>query len=686
MSDAPDRLMDAALRPLTEHPEQHQAGRMLLEGMAPQATHPGADAMMARWDAVDTATRRPPLRWMLGAMLVLLSAWGLLVTINEGLFYKRALGWLGLGTMLWTPGDSHELIAKGLSEKNKFLLFGDLSKPAASDRMLALWDSAPDNPAYFAEYAMTYRADHGEYPPEFLATARRLDPANAWFTYHAAADLARNSVKKAKQSYQARKAGETPTWIVLDQAKLNQALALLREASQQKDCVNRQKELVAGRLPLLPQDNQMSRVLAQCHVSGYIAADITLRYLSEVIAAQAWLLGDAGDAAGFRQLLGDADAFIMACGSMRHPTLVDVLLLKANAGTAIRNLQPAAAQLGMPEAALRLKRIKDRLAQLSEDQKNRRPSDQLALRSSLLAGSIDFMQSLVKSPPALMDDALKPGRMIEHLMFARAGSLALWAVLGVGLLVLAVFRYCLPAWMLRLAQRMNALLLPIDWAWLTVAGVLLPFGCVTVLLRCTRLGGQDWGIKATGLILPAADFLALALLLLVVPALIARWRLGRRAAALGICSGNQWPGWLAVAAGLAFVPVLGMSAPILREQSSFGLDWNFAGHWLTWRFALLVPLMLWILCNIVRALAVKFTSQFAAAVVALALIPAYACGMLLSMVSVPVYQAAQTCWERQDPMTEVATNGLNRYEGELAEQLLLEVRQALELEDIQRER
>lgn len=683
MPDATERLTEAALRPLAEDPAQHQAGMGLLASMV-QASHPGADAMIARWDAVDARPGHPLWRRALAVALVLLSAWVWVSAVREGLWYKRALGSLGFGTWVVASTNTRAMIEEiggGLGEREKLLLFGDLSKKSESERMLALWNSAPDHPAYFAEYAITYRVDHGEYPPDFLATARRLDPDNAWFIYQAAADLAHNAVKKEKQSSQARKAGETPTWILMDEARLNQALALLGEAGKQKHCVNRQKELVAARIPLLPQANQISRMASLCYVSGFVASDFSMRFLTEAVAAKAWLSGEAGDAAGFRQVLGDADAFVAAFGRMDHPTLVEVLLLKANAAMMVRNLQAAAEKLGLEEESGRLKRIKGNLDQASADLKNRRNNEQMDRRSGLLAGSIDILRDQVKAPPPLTDDDLKPGRMTDHLTLARLGSLAVWVVLGVGLLALAVFRYCLPAWLLRLAQRMNALLLPVDWAWLLGAGVLLPFGHVTALARFTPLGGQDWGIKATGLILPTADFLALALLMLAMPVWIARWRIGRRAAAMGMGAGRSLLGWLAVVAGLAFVPVLGMSAPMLLTQSSMGrIDWNLKDHWFSWRFALLVPLMVGISGSVVRALAVAFTRQFSRAVVALALIPAYACGMLLLMVSVPVYKAAQSCWERHDPMTEVSPQGFIRYERDVANQLLKEVRTMLELE------
>ncbi len=686
MSDATDRLLDAALRPLADFPEQRQTGLELLEKLR-KPDHPGAAAMLARWEVVDARPRRRWWRRALALALVVLSVWVGGGAVRDGMRYRRVLWHFGCSGCYEAGAveKSRTLICEGLSERDRFLLFGDLSQQSRSGQMRALWDSDPANPAAYAAYAFAYkRENQGSFPQDFLETAERVDPDNSWFTYHAAGALALNSVKKERQTSAARKAGDAPAWKVVNEEKLNQALAVLRKATMHKQFVNRQTELIAERVPLLPQPDLVSRVDSGFILLDYFGLDCNTQYLSDAIAAQAWKLGEAGDATGFKQLLGDAETFMRAFDGMKNPTLLDGLILRANGGRLIANLHSAAGKLGLAEEAAQLGRIKDRLEQWSEQRVRREESPESGaskMRCGLGNKGIISLRAMVKSPPPLPDADLQPGRMAEHLLASRACSLAVWVMLGLGLLAVVVYRFCLPPAVLRLAQRVNELLQPIDWAWLLVAGVLLPFGYVTALMRLTPLGGQDWGIHATGWTLPAADFLALALLLLVVPVWVARWRLSRRAAALGICSGNPLIGWLAVAAGLAFVPVLGLSAPMLIDECGLGrMDWNFENPSFIWKSVLLVPLLLLILASVVRALAVPFTRQFSRAVVALAVIPAYACGMLLVMLSLPVYQAAQVSWEHHDALTKLTANGGTRYEGEVARQLLQEVREVLELD------
>ncbi len=673
MSDTSERLMAAALQPFAETPELRLAATKVLEKMVPQS-HPGAAEAIARWEALAVRKQRygPLWRSALTLALVWLSAWVLLHAVAEGLRYRRVLGVAESSSAGRTSHPDADLLI-GLSEKEKFRLFGDLTKPTKSEQLQALWESAADDPSCFAAYATNYRGDHGKYPPDFLATARRLDPGNAWFTYLAAGELASQAVKSEIQTSQARRAGELRSWKITDEAKLEEALALLRVANQEKSCVNRKTEFVAARMPSFRQDDQ----LARWELLGYLIEDfsadvISLRNLHEAIAAKAWLIGGSGDASQFKPLLADADGFLQRVGGMERPSIIHALVHKSNAFQLTRYLQAAAEKLGLDEDAARLGKIKQRFDQWTAAKKGSDSgsrADVLRMHSGLsIQPGIFYLHNLAMNPPPLADEDLQPGRMIDHLLVARAGSLVLLVLLGLALLAVALYRFCLPQAVLRLAQHMNALLMPVDWAWIFGAGLLLPFGYVTALTRLTPLGGQAWGLKALYGMLPAADFLAMGLLLLVVPALVARWRLGRRAAALGVCPGPALLSWLAVVSGLAFVPLFGLMAPPFESIEARAV----------WRVILLVPLLLVIFSIVVRALAVSFSRQLSRAAVALTLIPAYACAMLLLVASMPVYQAAQASWQKREKMSEVMANGSFRWENEVADEILKEVRELLE--------
>ncbi len=687
MPDAVDNLTEAALRPVAGNAMMHEAGRELLDKCVLDVPA-AAEAMIARWNAVDARHRRPLWRWALAGLLGVVSAWVLVDGVREERQYRQVCSrfWnLGLGK----TGDEHEMFGQNLNGTAKFLLFGDLSKQTQSERLLALWHSAPRNPGYFAEYARAYLKDHGSHPPDFLETARQLDPDNAWFTYAAAGSLAKNAVKSQSPNDRTPKA--VPTWEIRDEAKLDQSLALLREASGQRQYINRHRQLFEERIPMLPQSDRMSRIASFSYLGGQFDLAINWFALSKAIAAKAWLLGEAGDVEGFKQLLGDAETHIATAGRLEGSSLITVLVFKACATTMLRNLQPAAEKLGLAEEATRLKRINDRLEQWRKDRDARekredpRYQEEITRHGSLFDSSEVKIRHLVAFPPPIPDEDLKPGRMADHLLVARGCSLAVWMFLGICLVLTTLFRFRARRVSLLLARRINALLLPADWAWMLGAGVVLPFGYVTVLTRFTALGGRDWSLRGLGLILPTADFLALGLLMIAVPVLIVRWRLGRRAAALGLCRENSLWGWLAVAVTAAFVPALGMMDPAkaipldwFKFDLLFGVvDWNPG---VVWQLGLLLPLALWIAVTSMRALLGTRARQLSRGAVALALIPVYACGMLLLMVSMPIYKAAQTHWERCDPMTAITANGVTRYENALTRQFLQDVRGMLELE------
>jgi hypothetical protein len=673
MSDVSDRLKELALRPLGDSAELRQPAELALAETMP-AAHPEAAAAIARWEAVDERGRPAGRwRWALAVVLIALSAWVLASTIREALRYRP------LVALDWFEGlpEADKLLTDGMNERDRFLLLGDVTQTSAAERLRALWASAPENLGYFAAFARAYRSEHGNYPPDFLATARRLDPGNAWFTYLAAADVAHAAVKKISLSSKDRKAGKVTTWEIKDAVRLEQALALLREASAEPQCRNRAKDFIAGQRPLLPQSDLPGRFASVYYLGDHFGPGFVLRYLIEAIAAKAWQLGEAGDAAGLRTLAAEAETFLRNFAEPSEPTLLDGLFLKSFAVGMVWNLHAAAEKVGLEAEAARFKAIKESLLQLKErlaQQAEDFDYETLAQRSGTIGGQVAVnIQRLVLAPPPLSAADLTPGRMTELMLAVRAGALAIWILLGCGLLALGIRRWTQPKWRSLLARRLTALLRPGDWLLILGAGVLLPFATLTAVICWTPLGGREWGLIKGGGFLPlGAALVTLALLLLVVPGLLAAWRLARRAAPLGLGGGGLLLGWQAVACGLALIPAVGLVEP--PTATSRGA--------LTAKGLLLLPLVLFMLAAIARALFGKPGRRLFGSAVALTLVPSYALGMVLLIASMPLYRHAQTRFERQDPMMELGPNGITRHEAAIARIMLAEIREALELEPV----
>lgn len=74
--------------------------------------------------------------------------------------------------------------------------------------------------------------------------------------------------------------------------------------------------------------------------------------------------------------------------------------------------------------------------------------------------------------------------------------------------------------------------------------------------RLTPLGGRQYGVSSMEYLLPAVHFLGLLLLWLVVPVMVARWRLGRRMRVFRFPKTARL-NWLVVLCAAAFIPASG---------------------------------------------------------------------------------------------------------------------------------
>ena len=254
MSENPGRLIEAAVRPLADNPELQLAAANLLEEAAANARGE-AGAALARWEAIDAGKRRPWVKWALLAVLAVVSAWAWAGAVKDYRGYWRRYK-LVLEFVIDEPGNRQALehdLARHQDERGRLLLLGDVTKTTVSERMQGLWDSAPDNPAYFMEFAGAYLRDHEQLPPGFLETARRLDPDNSWFSYFAAALNLKDAVAAQIQSKGERDAGAAKAWTIRDPQKLADAIALLHQASGQARFDSYQTRMLRERMPFIPQ-------------------------------------------------------------------------------------------------------------------------------------------------------------------------------------------------------------------------------------------------------------------------------------------------------------------------------------------------------------------------------------------------------------------------------------------------
>lgn len=687
MSALKSRLVETAVRPFSDDAELRCSAAGFLEArVSPTAD---AESMITRWDEADARKRKPFWHVVLWAVVGMVSLGIGISVFDEVSRLTPWVKWHASGSFMTpTPVNAGRRAISKLSDSDKLLLVGDLSKETKSERKEALWRSDPDRPEYFADYAAAFIADHEELPPDFLKTARRIDPNNAWFTYQAAAVEAKDAVKKQPRKGK-RVAGawvyDTPTaWDILDQAALDRALDLLREARSQPMYSDYETDLLRKRLPLLPQGNFIDQLdSSACLGDVSVFPSLRLRLLADVLAAQAWSLGEAGDIPGYREISGDGDLLLRKMYHGGPSTLVNELVAQVLVLTLAENLALAAEKLGLENEASRWTAVAKSMRDVKDERDSRKflmdgkPADPTAVTGGILGGSIAMIAKQPKHQPRLTNADLEPLRLFDHELLSRLSSYLVWVALGMSACLVAAYRFRVSVMSRRLAQRMEDLLRPSDWGWIIAVGVLLPFVLVMVVNRLTPLGGRAFGVSGLEVLLPAGHFLGLFLVWLTLPVQVVRWRLMKRAGGFGFAKPAR-SGWLAVTCAAAVVPLLGW-AVISRVGDAWLEDFS---RW-PWQFHAAVGCAgvatLWILGSISLAMLGRADRHLNRATSGLVLVKAYAVAMLITALASSGFKASENYWFARDWMSkfDVAGPGWSAIESKISAQMRKELRETL---------
>ena len=698
MDDSKKRLIEAAVRPFSDNAEMRLSAADFL-GQRGTANDDAAAAMLDRWNEVDG--RKQKSFWHIGlwVMVAVASMATVYLDFDEISRLGRWGKWISGGSIFAPLPDTTQRVASKLSETDKLLLFGDLAKDSKSERKEALWRSEPENPAYFADYAGAFISDNDKLPPDFLETARRIDPTNAWFTYLAAAVEARDAVKsKSRKSkrVEGKLVFESPReWEILDQARLDRAMELVREARNQPKYNDYSIELLRKRLPLLPQVTSIEQLDSiSCLVAISTFSNLRQRTLADAISAKAWSLGESSDASGFREISSDGDQFLRRICSAESGTLVDELVKSVSAKSITESFGQAAEKLRLANDAAHWKAITKRLIDRQEGRNSRefivdgKAVEPGTRTGGFMTGSLETVAKQAETQPPLTAADLKPMRLHDHEFLSWIFGYGSWLVMALCVGLVASYRFRVAVLSRRLARRMEDLLRPSDWGWIIAVGVMLPFAFVMAVNRLTPLGGREFGIQGTALMMPAGHFLGLWALWLILPAQIVRWRLEKRAGGFGF-TGPSWMGWLAVACAAAAVPMAGWAA-ISGSYEVFWLHWVHSigidspiNPETSWAFRLAAALLgtsvLWLVVSISIALLSRAERQLYRATASRVLVRVYLAALLVSALATIGFKASQQYWFTQDTLTkfDVSGPGWTRYESKVAAQMINELRQIL---------
>lgn len=694
MPDPSSRLIEAAVRPFSDNAEMKHSAIGFLENRITEDAD--QETMTARWDQVDARKRKPVWQIVLWAMVALVSAGIAISNFHEVSRVAKWGKWMAAGSFFVVgPADSEQLIAKNLTQSEKLLLFGDLTKDSKSERKEALWLSDPDNPAYFADYAGAFVGDHEKLPPDFLKTARSIDPSNAWFTYLAAAMEARDSVKsrsRKSKRMNGKMVYESPkSWEVLDQARLDRTMELLRVARNQPKCTDYSTEMLRNRILLLPEETLIAQLdSGTCLAGASTFSSLRLNRLAQAVAAKACRSGESGDVQAFHEISGDGDRFLRGICSDEVGTLVDEMGKSIMVSTLAESFHSAAEALRLEPETGRWKSIEERL----KDHNAKRQSRKLivdgkavehgTVSGGIIGGSIEMIAKRPETQPPLTDADLKPMRLVDHELLSWVFSYISWILLGLCACLAASYRFRVTVMSRRLALRMMDLLRPSDWGWILAVGVLLPFVFVMGVNRLTPLGGRELGVRGTALLMPAGHFLGMLLLWLTLPVQVVRWRLAKRASGFGF-PGPSLIGWLAVVCAAAFVPMIGWAAVSDTEGPWLvGLKFDLACirlmPWMFWAAAALAGLpMLWVTGSVALAMLGRADRHLYRATSALVMVKVFAVAMLVIALASIGFKSSERYWFKRDWMTkfDVAGPGWSAFESKVAAQMRKELRETL---------
>lgn len=667
-----DRFIAAATRSFADNPELEIAARGELEGFI-------ADAGASRGDSLEEAAQRLETtgsvgKWIRISLYLLTATVSLLVW---GDFARSAYSFrasyqmiTGLGTGTIDPRAREERLVEGKTREERLLLLGDSTKSSRSDRFKALWDSDPENPAYFSDYATVHSSDRGALPKNFLATSRELDPGNAWFISIAAAVTAKESLNEMAPA--TLTPGGAKLRPVKDQAKLDEAISLFHEAAQAKRFESYQADLLAKRIQVLPpRTDVLEQMLPLYYVAGTSTLSLRLRALGDAVAIKANQLAKAGDTGGFLRLSSDWDHFSKTLASARYASLVDMLVTQVVLRAPLKSMAEAARDLGLPEEEKKLQALEDRFAErkaaMTAKVHHDSPAEQ---HGSLLAKlSLSAVGKQSRETVPITDEELKPGRMADHALAGRLLALLSWLVLGLMLLGSFLYRFRASPLIRALSARMLVLVRPVDWAWIIGVGVVLPLAYHQAIQRLTSLNGQEWSLMASRFIGPGGQMGSALWLMILLPLLIARWRFSLRADAVGLESRTRVWTWLCVVLGIAALPAFG--AAFGRDEVNV-IVIEAAG-------ALLGVLKLCVLIICIRAVFGRRSQLLRRVTLSRILVPVYATAMLLMLALFPIYHSEEKYWIERDDLTGMTTAkpGMTGYEYDVTQQLRREVLEIL---------
>ncbi len=680
-------LIEAVTQPFADNAEMKLAAAAILEEQF-DADHPSIPSAIKQLEVRD----KKKGGWIWKSAIWVLALAVLYLTANYDEPAIRT--YMGLEDFIFDEPKA-PVVSSHLTEQQKLLL-GDPDLDELTQKKL-LFESDPNNPAYFAEFAGAYFKEHSKIPDNFLETASRIDPDNSFFPCWAAGLYQDKAIDQISTSLRKSSASTPPPrfvdgvklrslpveqeYTILDQIAYDDALHLIERASQLPKFDNYTMSLMTERMRLLPQPQNLIEYVRKV-ANQYSAGSqgiISLIKVARLLNARAEELSKKGDKETFVTLAKNRDALIEALMKSGSNYLIDALVHQTIASSTATNFHAAADRLDLTDLEEKYRKQNEAFIAESDrrriaDSKSDSSTDWIEQKSGILHIGISMIADQVKTPPPLTDADLKPLRMVDHELAGRVGIITAALGLLFGALLVFLFRF-LAARPIRLtAKRFSSLLNASDWLWITGLGVVLPILAFLYISRVSPVSGRDYGISCFLFLFPGIHLAVLLMNLLFIPAVVTRWRLKRRGAAFHLGSHLDWLSLPVIAV------MLGYSIAAYPALVKFGLD-----H-LPMKIALAAPAMGWLGFVFLHALRIflgNARSRIIQTASAIAVLPAYALAVILLCALIPIYHAGERYWIPQDKLILIDPDApdLGAYECRVATQKRLEMKEMLGLEN-----
>jgi len=675
MPSPAERFLDAVSRPFSDNAELRiHIRRTVEERMASDSAESETwGAPVAALEAADRNPFRRRWRWWLWLSVLVTALACMFPIIHEVQMFRR-LGSSPVMGFTYYRGYFDESyfqqqLSKSLSADQQLILFGDDSK-GRSGKWKTLWERFPNRPDYYAQYASAFYSERSALPSDFLATAERIDPDNAWFPVFAAAVKARETVKSRKQTRAQIDAHVPREWDVMDEPRLAECLSLLHKASSLPRFDSYSTKLISEKLAQLPGATDFGERLRNLSFASTESSGlVSLTALSRVLAAKVWLLANQGDKEEFQRLLPDW-TWLARQQAEAGDSILEGVIAQGSLTAVLPNLSDGAERLGIPQEASRLKDANQQAWVYIDMRRTRTVSTAGEMLDDHGSHYLRLVNrswlGMVEDPPVPTASELTPGRMVDHCFFYRLVCVAVFPMVFLLCGACAIYRSRSGSLIRRLSLRLTGTLGPADWAWL-FASVMLPLLFLILLYAWTPLGGKDWSLIHVSMVARWFQLIAWFLLTMATPVLMARWRLAKRLPGLAITHGRSVVLGFILAAGYAATAIAGIYFTYPHPGDSKLLLGLFEeaywippdAKWLTVASMLLLPLLPWGLGSVVRALFTHANHALGRQMMTRLLVPTWIFLLLPMALLLPILKAQERYWTSRETLLQpsVVTTG-----------------------------